>query len=79
VTAVLAGFGRSIAEVGAVQMVGGNIQFKTRVMTTAIMMQTNMGRFELAVALGVVLLVISFIINSLVHRIQEQTLRDRPA
>ncbi len=78
-TAVLAGFGRSIAEVGAVQMVGGNIQFKTRVMTTAIMMQTNMGRFELAVALGVVLLVISFIINSLVHRIQEQTLRDRPA
>ena len=79
VTAVLAGFGRSIAEVGAVQMVGGNIQFKTRVMTTAIMMQTNMGRFELAVALGVVLLIISFIINSLVHRIQEQTQRDRIA
>ena len=78
-TAVLAGFGRSIAEVGAVQMVGGNIQYKTRVMTTAIMMQTNMGRFELAVALGVVLLIISFIINSLVHRIQEQTLRDRIA
>jgi tungstate transport system permease protein len=79
VTSVLAGFGRSIAEVGAVQMVGGNIQFKTRVMTTAIKMHTNMGRFELAVALGVVLLIISFIINSLVHRIQEQTLRDRTA
>ena len=57
-------------------MVGGNIQFKTRVMTTAIMMQTNMGRFELAIALGVILLIISFIINSLVHRIQEQTQRD---
>ncbi len=79
VISVLAGFGRSIAEVGAVQMVGGNIQFKTRVMTTAIMMQTNMGRFELAVALGIVLLIISFIVNSLVHRIQEQTLRDRTA
>ncbi len=78
-TTVLAGFGRSIAEVGAVQMVGGNIQFKTRVMTTAIMMQTNMGHFEMAVALGVVLLIISFVINSLVHRIQEQTQRDRTA
>ncbi|MGI6249749.1 MAG: ABC transporter permease [Anaerolineaceae bacterium] len=68
---VLAGFARAIAEVGAVQMVGGNIQFKTRVMTTAIMMQSNMGYFELAVVLGVILLLISFIINTLVHRIQK--------
>ena len=71
VSIVLAGFGRSIAEVGAVQMVGGNIQFKTRVMTTAIMMQTNMGRFEFAIALGLILLLISFLVNSVVNRIQK--------
>jgi len=71
VSTLLTGFGRAIAEVGAVQMVGGNVQFKTRVMTTAIMMQTNMGHFEFAIALGIVLLVIAFLINSLVSRIQE--------
>ena len=71
ISIVLAGFGRSIAEVGAVQIVGGNIQFKTRVMTTAIMMQTNMGQFEFAIALGIVLLIISFIINAVVQRFQE--------
>ena len=71
ISIVLVGFGRSIAEVGAVQIVGGNIQFKTRVMTTAIMMQTNMGQFEYAIALGIVLLTISFIINALVQRFQE--------
>ena len=62
---VLTGFGRSIAEVGAVSLVGGNIQYKTRVMTTAIMLETNKGNFEFAVALGVVLLLISLVINSL--------------
>ncbi len=71
VSIILAGFGRAIAEVGAIQMVGGNIQFKTRVMTTAIMMQSNMGHFELAVALGAVLLIISFAINSLVYGLQK--------
>ncbi len=71
VAVVLAGFGRSIAEVGAVQIVGGNIQFKTRVMTTAIMMQTNLGQFEFAVALGIVLLLISFLVNTVVQRFQE--------
>jgi tungstate transport system permease protein len=69
---VLAAFGRSIAEVGAVQIVGGNIQHKTRVMTTAIMMQTNLGQFELAVVLGVLLLLISFAINIIVQRFQER-------
>jgi tungstate transport system permease protein len=73
VSTILVGFGRAIAEVGAVQMVGGNIQFKTRIMTTAIMMQTNMGNFEFAVALGIVLLMIAFLINSIVNRIQEST------
>lgn len=71
VSIILAGFGRSIAEVGAVQMVGGNVQYKTRVMTTAIMMQTNMGRFDFAIALGITLLLISFLINSIVNRIQK--------
>jgi tungstate transport system permease protein len=71
VSTILAGFGRAIAEVGAVQIVGGNVQFKTRVMTTAIMLQTNMGHFEFAIALGIVLLVISFLINTLVQRLSE--------
>lgn len=72
ISTILVGFGRAIAEVGAVQMVGGNVQFKTRVMTTAIMMQTNMGHFEFAIALGIVLLLIAFLINSLVNRIQDR-------
>ncbi len=76
ISTVLAGFGRSIAEVGAVQIVGGNVQFKTRVMTTAIMMQTNMGQFEFAIVLGVVLLLISFTINAIVQRLQEGKSRD---
>lgn len=69
---VLTGFGRSIAEVGAVSIVGGNVQFKTRVMTTAIMLETNKGNFEFAVALGAVLLLISFIINSAAVSLQER-------
>lgn len=73
---VLAGFGRSIAEVGAVQMVGGNVQYKTRVMTTAIMMQTNMGHFNFAIALGLILLIISFLINTIVNRIQKAAADD---
>lgn len=63
VSVVLAGFGRAIAEVGAVNLVGGNIQFKTRVMTTAIMLETSKGRFEFAIALGAILILIAFIVN----------------
>ncbi|MDR1605143.1 MAG: ABC transporter permease [Gracilibacteraceae bacterium] len=59
------GFGRAISEVGAAQIVGGNIQFKTRILTTAIVQETNMGHFQKALALGLVLLVISFIITAL--------------
>ncbi|MGI6220307.1 MAG: ABC transporter permease [Coriobacteriales bacterium] len=66
-------FGRSIGEVGAVMLVGGNVQYKTRVMTTAIMLETNKGNFEYAVALGIVLLVVSFIINALALTLQERT------
>ncbi|MCR5485033.1 MAG: ABC transporter permease [Clostridiales bacterium] len=61
---VLNAFGRSIAEVGAVSIVGGNIQWKTRVMTTAIMLETNKGKFSFALALGIVLLIIAFIVNA---------------
>ena len=60
---VLNAFGRSIAEVGAVSIVGGNIQWKTRVMTTAIMLETNKGNFSFALALGMILLLLAFVVN----------------
>ena len=56
-------FGRALAEVGAVSMVGGSIAFKTNVMTTAIMNYTNMGNFMMAMALGIILLTVSLILN----------------
>lgn len=66
-TVVLAGFGRAIAEIGAVMIVGGNIDHYTRVMTTAIALETSKGNLEMALALGVVLLIISLLVNALVH------------
>lgn len=63
ISVVLTAFGRSIAEVGAVSLVGGNIQWKTRVMTTAILLETNKGKFTFALALGIILLFISFAVN----------------
>lgn len=62
--AVIAAFGRLTAEVGAVMMVGGNIRFQTRVMTTAIALHKGMGEFQMALALGIILLLISLLINS---------------
>ena len=72
ISVILLGFGRSIAEVGAVSLVGGNIQFKTRVMTTAILLETNKGNFKTAVAIGIVLLLLSLVVNSLAGSIQER-------
>jgi tungstate transport system permease protein len=72
VAVLLTGFGRAISEVGAVQIVGGNIQYGTRVMTTTIMMVTNMGRFHVAIALGIVLILMAFVINGLAHFFQEK-------
>lgn len=72
ISVILLGFGRSIAEVGAVSLVGGNIQFKTRVMTTAILLETNKGNFETAVAIGIVLLLLSLVVNSIAGSIQER-------
>lgn len=63
-TAALAGFGRAFAEVGAVMIVGGNINHLTRVMTTAIALETSKGALALALALGIVLLMISIAINA---------------
>lgn len=70
VTAALAGFGRAVAEVGAVILVGGNIDHLTRVMTTAIALETSKGNLALALALGAVLMVLALGVNALV-----QTLR----
>ena len=64
VTAVLAGFGRASAEVGAVMIVGGNIDHVTRVMTTAIALETSRGDLSLALGLGIVLLILSLAINA---------------
>ena len=65
-TAALAGFGRAIAEVGAVIIVGGNIEHVTRVMTTAIALETSKGELSLAMALGVILIAIALIVNAAV-------------
>src|SRR6476469_5862165 len=64
ITAVLAGFGRAIVEVGAVMIVGGNIDHVTRTMTTAIALETSKGDIALALALGIVLLLTAFAVNA---------------
>jgi tungstate transport system permease protein len=64
ITAVLAGFGRAIAEVGAVMIVGGNIDHVTRTMTTAIALETSKGNITLALALGMILLTIALVVNA---------------
>jgi len=65
-TAALAGMGRALAEVGAVMIVGGNIDHVTRVMTTAIALETSRGELALALGLGIVLMVLSLALNALV-------------
>jgi tungstate transport system permease protein len=71
VAAVIAGFGAVISEVGAAMMVGGNIVGETRVLTTAIVLETRRGNFELAMALAFILLVIVLIVNVLLTRAQQ--------
>jgi tungstate transport system permease protein len=63
IVAVIAGFGSIISEVGAVMLVGGNIEGQTRVLTTAIVLETRKGSFDLAMALGIILLGLSFLVN----------------
>ena len=70
--AIIAGFGSIISEVGAVMIVGGNIRHQTRVLTTAVVMETHMGNFDMAIALGLILLSLTFLINIALTFIQQQ-------
>jgi tungstate transport system permease protein len=70
--ALMAGFGSVISEVGASMMVGGNIRHQTRVLTTAIVLETNKGEFTSAIALGILLLAITFLINLALTWIQQR-------
>ncbi len=72
VVALVAGFGGIISEVGAVMLVGGNIEGATRVLTTAIVLETRQGQFDRALALGLILLVLSFFINLVVFVLQSR-------
>lgn len=71
IAAVVAGFGAVISEVGAVMLVGGNIVGETRVMTTAIVLETRRGNFATAMALGLVLLALAFAVNLVLTRAQQ--------
>jgi tungstate transport system permease protein len=72
IAALVAGYGRLAAEVGAILIVGGNIAGSTRVMTTTIAMEADKGNFELALALGIILLTISLFINAVLSLLQFQ-------
>jgi tungstate transport system permease protein len=73
VSTVLTGYGRAVSEVGAVMLVGGNILNSTRVMTTSIVLETGKGNYDKALALGIILLCISFVINWVLQRFQEES------
>ncbi len=70
--AVMAGFGGVISEVGASIMVGGNIKGYSRVLTTATVMETGKGNFDIAIALGIILLILAFLVNLLLTHIQQR-------
>jgi tungstate transport system permease protein len=73
-TSILAGFGRVFAEVGVSMMLGGNIRFYTRNITTAIALETSKGNFSLGLALGMVLMIIAFFMNAATYRFQTRKL-----
>lgn len=68
--AVLLGFGRALSEVGVAMMIGGNIRGYTRVLTTAIALETSMGNLEISIALGLILISIALVVNTVVGRLQ---------
>jgi len=70
--AIIMGFGRAISEVGIALMVGGNIRGFTRVITTAISLETSKGDLELSIALGIILISIALVINIILNRIQQR-------
>lgn len=72
ITAAMAGLGRALAEVGAVMIVGGNIDHATRVMTTAITLETSRGELALALALGIILLVMSLVLNGMLSVVKPE-------
>ena len=72
VAAIVMGFGRAVSEVGLALMVGGNIRGFTRVITTAISLETSKGELELAIALGIILISLTLIINIALNRIQQR-------
>lgn len=76
-TASLAGFGRGIGEVGAIMIVGGNIDHVTRVLTTAIALETGKGDFALALGLGFVLILLAVAVNLVIHRLSGTEVRGR--
>jgi tungstate transport system permease protein len=74
IAGIMTGFGRAFGEVGAVMLVGGNIRYYTRVLTTSIVLETRQGNFEFAVALGGVLLALSFVVSSILLHLDESKL-----
>lgn len=68
---IMTGFGRAFGEVGAVMLVGGNVRYQTRVLTTSIVLETRQGNFEFAIVLGLILLALSFIVSSIVMHFEE--------
>ena len=72
IIAIVAALGRIAAEVGAVMLVGGNIAGRTRVLTTAVVLETRKGNFELAIALGIILISLAFVINTLMLLLQRR-------
>ena len=72
VAAVIMGFGRAISEVGIALMIGGNIRGFTRVLTTAMLLETSKGELELSIALGIILLSLALIVNVALNRIQQR-------
>ncbi len=73
IAAVIAGFGRAIAEVGSALVLGGNIKGYTRTVTTAIAMETSKGEYGMAIALGIILLIVSFAVNIFFRKLQART------
>ena len=72
VAAIIMGFGRAVSELGIAIMIGGNIRGFTRVLTAAIALETQKGELELAIALGIILLSLAFIVNLVLNRIQQR-------
>jgi len=70
--AVILGFGRAISEVGAAMMIGGNIRGATRVLTTAITLETSIGDFSLSIALGIILLLVAVVVNLILNVAQQR-------